>query len=59
MGPPGDGDLLPIPGEGDLGSGRRLTSGGPDSSKVESDVEEGDKYPQQGGSRAAGVRIFL
>ena len=25
---PGDGDLLPIPGEGDLGGGRKFSGGG-------------------------------
>ena len=43
---PGDGDLLPIPGEVDIGGGRRLSGGGQELVPVKGGVEEDDKNPQ-------------
>ena len=57
--PPEDGDLLPIPGAGDLGCGRRLAGGGQELVIGEGGVKEDDENPQQGGCRTAGIRIFL
>ena len=57
--PPGDGDLLLIPGEGDIGGGRRLYKGGQEFFTGEGGVEEDEENPQQGGGRAVGVRVFL
>ena len=57
--PPGDGDLLPIPGVGDLSGGRRLAGGGQEFVTGEGGVEEDDDNPQQGGGGAAGFRLFL
>ena len=36
-----------------------MDGGGPESGKGKGGVEEDDKDPQQGGDRAAGVRVFL
>ena len=57
--PPGDGDLIPIPGTGDLGGKQRLAGGGQELVPGEVDVEEYDKNPQQGGGGVAGVRILF
>ena len=57
--PPGDGDLLPITGEDDLGGGRRLVGGGQELVTGEGGVEENEKNSQQGGGGAAGVQIFI
>ena len=57
--PPGDGELLPIPGEGDLGGGRRLAVSSQEFVKGEGGVEEDDNNPHHKGGGAAGVRIFL
>ena len=57
--PPGDGDLLLIPGTGDLGVRRRLAGGGQELILGKGGVEEEYENPQQGGGGAAGVRIFL
>ena len=56
---PGDGDLLLIPGVGDLGGGQRLAGGGQEFVTGEGSVEDDELNPQQGGGGAAGVRIFL
>ena len=57
--PPGYGDLLLIPGTGDLGGGRQLSGGGQELVRDEVGVEEDDNNPQQGGGRASGVWVFL
>ena len=57
--PPGDGDLLPIPGASDIGGGRILAGGGQEFFMGEGGVEEDDNNPHQGGGVASGVRIFL
>ena len=44
--PPGDDDLLLIPGEGDLDSGQRLDSGGQEFFMSKGGVEEDGKNPQ-------------
>ena len=57
--PPVYGDLLPIPGVGDLGGERRLDGGGRECFMVKGGVEEDDENTQQVGGVSAGVRIFL
>ena len=57
--PPGYGDLLPIPGAGDIGGGRQLADGGQEFVKGKGGVEEEDENNQQGGIGAAGVWLFL
>ena len=56
---PGDGDLLLIPGAGNLDGRQQMAGGGQESVMGEGVVEEDDNNNQQGGGRAAGVRIFL
>ena len=57
--PPGDGEILRIPGTGDLGRRKRLSGGGKELVLGKGDVEEYDMNPQQGGGGAAGVRIIF
>ena len=57
--PPGDGDLLLIPREVDLGGGQQLAGCGQKLVMGEGGVEEDDENPQQVGGVAADVRIFL
>ena len=56
LAPPGDGDLLQIPGTGDLGGRRRMDGGGKELVPGKGVMEEDDANPQQGGSGATGVR---
>ena len=57
--PPGDGDLLPIPGVGDIGSRRQLAGGGEELVLVKEVSEEYVVHPHQGVGGAAGVRILF
>ena len=57
--PPGDGDLLPKPGTGDLGGGRRLAVSDKEIFPGEGGVEEDGDNPHQGGGGSAGVRLLL
>ena len=57
--PPGDGEILPILGTGDLVGGPLLAGSGQDLVLGDVGVEEDEKNPQRGGGGAAGVRIFL
>ena len=57
--PSGDGDLLLIPGEGDIGGRRGLAGGGREFVKGEGIVEEYDEDPHKVEGGAAGVQIFL
>ena len=52
-------DLLPIPGAGDLGGGRRLAGSGQEFVTGEVGVEEDENIPQQGGGGAVAVRFFV
>ena len=54
-----DGDLLQIPGTGDLGGGRRLSDGGEELVPGKDGLEEDIVNTQQGGGGAAGVRILF
>ena len=56
---PGDGNLLPIPGTGDLGSSRQLDGSGNELVPGESGVEEDEANPQHGGGGAASVWIIF
>ena len=44
--PPGDGDLITIPGTDDLGSGKRLTSSGEELVLGKDSLEEDVAHPQ-------------
>ena len=57
--PPGDGDLLPMPGQGDISGGQQLYGGSQEFVKGKGGAEEDNNNSHQGGGRAAGVRIFL
>ena len=57
--PPGDGDLLQIPGTGDLGGRRRLDGGGKELVPGAGGMEEDDANFWQGGGGAAGVRLIF
>ena len=57
--PPGDSDLLQIPGMGDLGGRRRLAGGGEELFPGKGVLEEDDSHPQQGGGGATGVRLLF
>ena len=57
--PPVDGDLLPIPGEGDIGGRRQLDGGGTEFDKGEGGMEEDEKDLHQGVGRDASIRIFI
>ena len=57
--PPGYGDLLPIPGTGDLRGGQQLAGGSQELVLGEGGVEEDDENPHQGGGGDTGVWIFL
>ena len=57
--PPGDGELLQIPGTGDLGGRRRLAGSGKELVPGEGGMEEDDANPQKGGGRSMGVRIIF
>ena len=57
--PPGDGNLLMIPGKGDIGGGRRLAGSGQELVPVKRCVEEDSKNPQQGGVRAEGFLLLF
>ena len=57
--PPGDDDLLQIPGTGDIGGRQRLAGGGKKLFPGKGGLEEYDVNPQQVGGGAAGVRIFF
>ena len=47
--PPGDGELLPIPGTGDIAGGQLLVGGGQELFLGKGGVEEYYKNPHQGG----------
>ena len=57
--PLGDGDLLPIPGSGDLGCKKLLDRGGQELFMGKGIVEEDENNTQKRGGRAVGIRIFL
>ena len=57
--PPGYGELLPIPGTGNLGFIQQLSSGGKELVPGEGCVEEDDKNLQHGGDGTAGVRLHF
>ena len=57
--PPGDGDLLQIPGTVGIGGRRRLDSGGEELFPGKGGLEEDDAHLQQGGGGTAGVRILF
>ena len=57
--PPGDGDLLQIPGTGNLGGRRRLAGGGEELVPGKGGLEEDDMHPQEGGGGAAGVWLIF
>ena len=57
--PPGDGDLLQIPGTGALGGRRRLSGVGNELVPGKGGLEEDDAHPQPGGGGAAGVRLIF
>ena len=57
--PPGYGELLQIPGEGDLGGGRLLVGGSPKPGEGAGVLAEDDIDHQQGGDGAAGVLLFV
>ena len=59
LAPTGDGDLLQIPGMGDLGGRRQLFGGGKELFKGKGDLEEDDVNPQHKGVGSAGVRIIF
>ena len=56
---PGDGELLPISGVGDLSGGQRLAGSDQEFGKGEGGVEEDGEDPQKGGGGATSVGIFL
>ena len=56
---PGDGDLLPIPGTGDLGGRRKLARGGKELVPSKGGMEEDDTNHQQGGGGATGVPLLF
>ena len=51
-------DLLPIPGAGGIGGGRRLAGSGQEVVTGKVGVEEDENNPQQGGGGAAAVCFF-
>ena len=57
--PPGDSELLLIPGASDLGGRQQLAGGGQKCFIDKGGVEEDDKNPHQGGGGSVGVRLFL
>ena len=54
-----DGDLLQIPGTGDLGGRQRLAGGGNKLVLGEDGMEEDDVNPHQGGGVAADIRLLF
>ena len=56
---PVDGDLLQIPGMGDIGGRRQLTGSGEELVLGKSSLEKDDAHPQQVGVGAAGVWIIF
>ena len=57
--PPGDGELLPIPGTGDIAGGQILVGGGQELFLGKGGVEEDYKNPHQGGVGATGVWVIF
>ena len=57
--PPGYGDLLQIPGEGDIGGGRVLAKCGQKPGEGAGSVAEDNKNHQQGGGGSVFVPPFL
>ena len=57
--PPGDGDLLLIPGEGDLDTVWKLAGSGQNFGKGKVSVEGDGDNTQKGGGGATGVHIFF
>ena len=57
--PPGDGELIQIPGTGDLGGGRQLDGGGKELLPDKGSLEENASNPQQVRGGAAGVRLLF
>ena len=57
--PPGDCELLQIPGEGGLNGGLQFTGVGQKPGEGAGGVAEDDEDPQQGGGGDAGFRIFI
>ena len=57
--PPGDGNLIQIPGTGDIGGIRRLAGGGEELVPGKVGVEEDDAHFHKGGSYSAGVRLIF
>ena len=56
---PGDGEILPIPGTGDLASGRSLVGDGQELVLGEGGVEDEYNNPQQGGGGATVVCLLF
>ena len=57
--PPGDGDLLQIPGTVDLSGRRRLAGGGDKLDADKGYFEEDGAHPQQGRGVPAGIRLLF
>ena len=57
--PPGYGDLLLIPGTGDIGVGGQLAGGGQELVTSVGSVEEDDENHHQGGGGSAGAQILF
>ena len=57
--PPGDGDLITIPGTDDFGSGQQLAGGGEELVSGKDGLEVDVAHPQQGGGGATGVQILF
>ena len=55
--PPGYGDLILIPGAGDIGSGRQLSVGGQELVTGDGSVEEDAKNPQQLGGECSSFSL--
>ena len=56
---PGDGELLHIPGTGDIGGRQILTGGGKELVPGKGGLEEDDTNPHQGGGGAVGVQLLF
>ena len=57
--PPGDGELLQIPGTGDIGGRQQLAGGGKELVPGKGFLAEDDANPHQGGGGAAVVRLIF
>ena len=57
--PPGDGELLQIPGTGHIGGKKQLDGGGKELVPGKGGLEEDDTNPQQGGGGSAVVQLLF